>query len=121
MTDPALLSVRVDLVFEGPTDQLEKLHELFTEVSAHFPGITAVGDVTKTIGKPAILSMSIDDFIGSSNERVYNCLRRAGIETVGMLIDKTPDDLLGITNFNDRFLEDVMQKLASRGLSLRED
>jgi len=53
------------------------------------------------------------------SERPRNCLRRAQIKTVGELVIKTPDDLLNITNFGQKSLEEVAAKLDELGLSLR--
>ncbi len=52
------------------------------------------------------------------SERPRNCLRRAQIKTVGELVIKSPDDLLNITNFGQKSLEEVTAKLDELGLSL---
>jgi DNA-directed RNA polymerase subunit alpha len=52
------------------------------------------------------------------SERPRNCLRRAQIQTVGELVVKTEDDLLNITNFGQKSLEEVVAKLDELGLSL---
>jgi DNA-directed RNA polymerase subunit alpha len=53
------------------------------------------------------------------SERPRNCLKRAQINTVGELVSKTEDDLLAITNFGQKSLDEVLQKLDERGLALR--
>jgi DNA-directed RNA polymerase subunit alpha len=53
------------------------------------------------------------------SERPRNCLKRAQINSIGELIDKTEDDLLAITNFGQKSLDEVIAKLDERGLSLR--
>jgi DNA-directed RNA polymerase subunit alpha len=53
------------------------------------------------------------------SERPRNCLKRAQVDTIGQLIDKSEDDLLAITNFGQKSLEEVIQKLDERGLSLK--
>jgi DNA-directed RNA polymerase subunit alpha len=53
------------------------------------------------------------------SERPRNCLRRAQIHTVGELVIKTEEDLLNITNFGQKSLEEVAAKLDELGLSLR--
>jgi DNA-directed RNA polymerase subunit alpha len=53
------------------------------------------------------------------SERPRNCLKRAQINTIGELVSKTEDDLLAITNFGQKSLDEVLQKLDERGLSLR--
>jgi DNA-directed RNA polymerase subunit alpha len=52
------------------------------------------------------------------SERPRNCLRRAQIQTVGELVLRTEDDLLNITNFGQKSLEEVVAKLDELGLSL---
>ena len=53
------------------------------------------------------------------SERPRNCLKRAQINTIGELVERTLDDLLGITNFGQKSLDEVIQRLDERGLSLR--
>ena len=53
------------------------------------------------------------------SERPRNCLKRAQVNTIGELIEKTEDDLLAITNFGQKSLVEVVEKLDERGLSLR--
>ncbi len=52
------------------------------------------------------------------SERPRNCLRRAQVKTVGEIVTKTEDDLLNITNFGQKSLEEVIAKLDELGLSL---
>ena len=51
--------------------------------------------------------------------RSYNCLKREGIQTVGDLVTKTEAELLNIPNFGKKSIDEVKEKLAERGLSLR--
>ena len=53
--------------------------------------------------------------------RSYNCLKREGIQTVGDLVSKTEAELLNIPNFGKKSIDEVKEKLAERGLSLRGD
>src|SRR4051794_12061496 len=53
--------------------------------------------------------------------RSYNCLKRAGIQTVGDLISKTEGELNAIPNFGKKSIDEVIETLESRGLGLRED
>ena len=53
------------------------------------------------------------------SERPGNCLKRAQINTIGDLVMKTEEDLLNLTNFGQKSLDDVKAKLDERGLSLR--
>jgi DNA-directed RNA polymerase subunit alpha len=52
--------------------------------------------------------------------RSYNCLKRAGINTVSELIQKTDEDMMKVRNLGKKSLEEVKQKLAALGLSLRQ-
>jgi DNA-directed RNA polymerase subunit alpha len=54
------------------------------------------------------------------SERPRNCLRRAQIKTVGELVERTSDDLLNITNFGQKSLDEVTAKLDELGLSLAD-
>ena len=63
------------------------------------------------------LDLPIEDL--DLSERPRNCLKRAQINTVGELLTKTEDDLLNITNFGQKSLDEVKQKLDERGLTLR--
>ena len=53
--------------------------------------------------------------------RSYNCLKRAGIQTVGDLISKSEGELNAIPNFGKKSIDEVIETLHTRGLNLRED
>ena len=53
--------------------------------------------------------------------RSYNCLKRAGIQTVGDLISKSEGELNAIPNFGKKSIDEVIETLSARGLSLRND
>ena len=53
--------------------------------------------------------------------RSFNCLKRAGINTVENLINKSEEDMMKVRNLGRKSLEEVIAKLASLGLSLRDD
>ena len=63
------------------------------------------------------LDMSIDEL--ELSVRSYNCLKRAGINTVAELCDKTPDDMMKVRNLGRKSMEEVEQKLLDLGLSLK--
>ena len=63
------------------------------------------------------LDLPIEDL--DLSERPRNCLKRAQVNTIGELLEKTEDDLLAITNFGQKSLDEVIAKLDERGLSLR--
>jgi DNA-directed RNA polymerase subunit alpha len=68
--------------------------------------------------KDKILDTSIEEL--DLSVRSYNCLKRAGINTVGELITKTEDDMMKVRNLGRKSLEEVDEKLSSLGLSLRK-
>ena len=51
--------------------------------------------------------------------RSYNCLKRAGIQTVGDLVQKSDSELAAIPNFGRKSIEEVKETLDARGLALR--
>lgn len=64
-----------------------------------------------------VLEMSIDEL--ELSVRSFNCLKRAGINTVEELTSKTPDDMMKVRNLGRKSLEEVLEKLTELGLSLR--
>ena len=53
--------------------------------------------------------------------RSYNCLKRAGIQTIGDLLSKSENELGAIPNFGKKSIDEVIETLVARGLSLRQD
>ena len=53
--------------------------------------------------------------------RSFNCLKRAGINTVSELTAKTEDEMMKVRNLGKKSLEEVQEKLDELGLSLREN
>ena len=68
--------------------------------------------------KEKVLEMNIDEL--ELSVRSYNCLKRAGINTVEELCSRTPDDMMKVRNLGRKSLEEVLQKLEELGLHLRE-
>ena len=64
-----------------------------------------------------VLSMSIEDL--ELSVRSSNCLRRAGINTVEELCNKTSDDMMKVRNLGKKSLDEVLLKLKEMGLHLR--
>jgi DNA-directed RNA polymerase subunit alpha len=94
------------------------LRELFGLFADMADGIgLELGDVVATESSSPDLDLPIEAL--DLSERPRNCLRRAQVHTVGELVEKTEDDLLNITNFGQKSLEEVTAKLDELGLSLR--
>ena len=75
-------------------------------------------------GAPAVLqgeewSILIEEL--ELGVRSYNCLKRAGIQTVGDLISKSEGELNAIPNFGKKSIDEVIETLEARGLQLRQD
>ena len=66
----------------------------------------------------AVHEINIDEL--ELSVRSYNCLKRAGINTVGELVNKTADDMMKVRNLGRKSLDEVLAKLKELGLSLRE-
>ncbi len=97
-------------------DTLRALVSLVAELDPQPQGLE-LGDVgTAGSGSPD-LDLRIEDL--DLSERPRNCLKRAQINTVGELLDRTLEDLLAITNFGQKSLDEVLERLDERGLSLR--
>jgi DNA-directed RNA polymerase subunit alpha len=76
-----------------------------------------LGEVSATASGSPDLDLPIEDL--DLSERPRNCLKRAQVNTIGELVQRTGDDLLAITNFGQKSLDEVIQRLDERGLSLR--
>ncbi|MCU1448334.1 MAG: DNA-directed polymerase subunit alpha, partial [Acidimicrobiales bacterium] len=97
-------------------DTLRSLVALVADMSEAPQGLE-LGDVgSATSGSPD-LDLPIEEL--DLSERPRNCLKRAQVNTIGELVERTEDDLLAITNFGQKSLDEVAQKLDERGLSLR--
>jgi DNA-directed RNA polymerase subunit alpha len=94
---------------------LGELMGLFAEVGE---GVgLQLGDVISAEASSPDLDLPIEAL--DLSERPRNCLRRAQVATVGELVTRTEEDLLNITNFGQKSLEEVVAKLDELGLSLR--
>ena len=69
--------------------------------------------------KEKVLEMTIEEL--DMSVRSFNCLKRAGIDTVEDLISRTEEDMIKVRNLGKKSLEEVIAKLHSLGLDLRRD
>jgi DNA-directed RNA polymerase subunit alpha len=82
----------------------------------------AAGDAAAAGAIPAGRSDGMDDILIEELElgvRSYNCLKRAGVQTVGDLLQKSESELNAIPNFGRKSIEEVIETLKARGLDLR--
>jgi DNA-directed RNA polymerase subunit alpha len=108
------ITPREALASAGAT--LRSLVDLVANLSDEPQGLE-LGEVASTAATSPDLELTIEEL--DLSERPRNCLKRAQINTVGELLTKTEDDLLNITNFGQKSLDEVKAKLDERGLSLR--
>jgi DNA-directed RNA polymerase subunit alpha len=113
LTDGSI-SPREALASAGAT--LRSLVDLVANLSDEPQGLE-LGEVTSAAALSPDLDLPIEDL--DLSERPRNCLKRAQINTIGELLTKNEDDLLNITNFGQKSLDEVKQKLDERGLTLR--
>jgi DNA-directed RNA polymerase subunit alpha len=97
-------------------DTLRSLVSLVADMSEEPQGLE-LGELAITSAGSPDLDLPIEDL--DLSERPRNCLKRAQVNSVGELVQKTEDDLLAITNFGQKSLDEVIAKLDERGLSLR--
>ena len=95
---------------------LRSLVDLVANLSDDPQGLE-LGEVAAVSAGSPDLDLAIEDL--DLSERPRNCLKRAQINTIGELLTKTEDDLLNITNFGQKSLDEVKAKLDERGLTLR--
>ena len=91
---------------------------LFANLSEEMKGTQILVEREESI-KEKVLEMTIEEL--DMSVRSFNCLKRAGINTVEDLISKTEDDMIKVRNLGKKSLEEVIQKLHSLGLDLKRE
>lgn len=110
----------------SPTEALVQAANIVNQHVNAFLSLTAVADVPEETsifaqeetGDNVELDKRIDDL--DLSVRSFNCLKRAGIHSVRQLLDFSENDLLNIRNFGVKSIEEVKDKLASMGMSLKQ-
>lgn len=97
-------------------DTLRSLVSLVADLEDEPMGL-ALGETNSSGSGSSDMDLRIEDL--DLSERPRNCLKRAQINTVGELLQRTYTDLLNITNFGQKSLDEVIQRLDERGLALR--
>ena len=108
------MSPRDALASAGAT--LRSLVQLVEDVGDEPQGLE-LGELESSVSGSPDLDLPIEEL--NLTERPRNCLKRAQVDTIGQLLEKTTDELLAITNFGQKSLDEVNEKLDERGLSLR--
>jgi DNA-directed RNA polymerase subunit alpha len=103
-------------------DRIEELRAGPAALSGIENGAAAAGGAALAGGRTS--GSPMDDILIEELElgvRSYNCLKRAGIQTVGDLISKSEGELNAIPNFGKKSIDEVVETLNQRGLNLRND
>jgi len=106
----------------GPDEAVSLAAKVLSEHLKTFIDLSDSADEVEVMAKAEefksekILDMNIDEL--ELSVRSFNCLKRAGINTVGELTSKTPDDMMKVRNLGRKSLEEVLGKLKELGLSL---
>ena len=126
VTDYDKLTLEVWTNGSIPADEAVSLAaKILYEYLGQFVGLTShVGDVEIMVAKEdakkeKIMEITIEEL--DLSVRSYNCLKRAGINTVEELIKKNEEEMMKVRNLGRKSLEEVQQKLAALGLSLRQN
>ena len=104
-----------------PTESISSVGKTLGELWKLFADIDEgvgleLGELTISEGSSPDLSLSVDAL--DLSERPRNCLGRENITTVGQILEYTEDDLLNLTNFGQKSLDELVAKLDELGLSL---
>jgi DNA-directed RNA polymerase subunit alpha len=94
------------------------------ELTAREPVAAQIDGVAGSAGDGVAASNGLDEILIEELElgvRSYNCLKRAGVQTVGDLVRKTRSELNAIPNFGQKSIEEVIETLHARGLDLQGD
>ena len=118
--DKLTLDVETDGSIE-PSEAISSVGKTLGELWKLFADIDEgvgleLGELTISEGSSPDLSLSVDAF--DLSERPRNCLGRENITTVGQILEYTEDDLLNLTNFGQKSLDELVAKLDELGLSL---
>jgi DNA-directed RNA polymerase subunit alpha len=97
-------------------DTLASLIGLIAELSEEPLGLEIQEIAIVETSSPE-LELPIEDL--DLSERPRNCLKRGQVNSIGELLEKSIDDLMAITNFGQKSLDEVVQKLDERGLALK--
>ena len=95
---------------------LRSLVDLVANLTAE-PVALELGEVSVYSSGTGDLDLPIEDL--DLSERPRNCLKRGQVNTIGELLTRSEEDLMNITNFGQKSLDEIKQKLDERGLSLR--
>ena len=112
-------SIRPEEALERAADILIEHFTLFKNLSARVREDASEEDAAEKTEVERVLEMPIEEL--ELSMRSFNCLKRAGINTVGELIQKTEEEISKVRNMGKKSLEEVKNKLAEMGLAFRPE
>jgi DNA-directed RNA polymerase subunit alpha len=108
-----------------PKEAISQSAQILTEQLALFVNLTETGEPREVVISPdlsdkkeKLLEMNIEDL--DLSVRSFNCLKRAQVNTVEDLVNKTEEDMMKVRNMGRKSLEEVIYKLQSMGFSLKK-
>ncbi len=121
LREAAEILIKYLAIFSEP-ERVESLREAGANLVGVAPGSMAGGDIASIGGAGLAAADGMDDILIEELElgvRSYNCLKRAGVQTVSDLVQKSESELNAIPNFGRKSIEEVKETLEARGLALR--
>ncbi|HEX2435402.1 MAG TPA: DNA-directed RNA polymerase subunit alpha [Solirubrobacterales bacterium] len=129
--DKLTLEVETDGSIE-PGSAVREAAEILIKSLAIFTDADRVEELTSRDGAAAAEAVAATAAAGAEGDdrlieeleigvRAYNCLKRAGIQTIGDLLQKSDSELKAIPNFGERSIDEVKEALTALGLSLRDE
>ncbi|MBO5710005.1 MAG: DNA-directed RNA polymerase subunit alpha [Rikenellaceae bacterium] len=112
-------SIKADEAVSMSAKILIEHFELFLNLAEGISETQSIMAETKDTAKEKVLDLTIDEL--DLSVRSFNCLKRAGINTVEDLINKSEMDMMKVRNLGRKSLEEVIAKLASFGFALKKD
>ena len=112
-------SIRADEAVSLAAKILMEHLELFLNLSEGVSASESIMAEKGTTEREKVLDMTIEDL--DLSVRSFNCLKRAGINTVEDLTNKSEEDMMKVRNLGRKSLEEVIAKLASLGFTLKKD
>ena len=112
-------SMRADEAVSLAAKILMEHLELFLNLSEGVVASESIMAEKGTTEREKVLDMTIEDL--DLSVRSFNCLKRAGINTVEDLTNKSEEDMMKVRNLGRKSLEEVIAKLASFGFTLKKD
>ncbi len=112
-------SIKADEAVSMSAKILIEHFELFLNLAENVSDTESIMAEKSDNTKEKVLDLTIDEL--DLSVRSFNCLKRAGINTVEDLINKSEMDMMKVRNLGRKSLEEVIAKLASFGFSLKKD